>query len=63
MFFNNRDELIIWVIDNFFYGYTFKICELINLSDESLAKEIKQITRNEMRMGKQNNKYFLEYLY
>lgn len=63
MFFNSRNELIMWVIDRFYYGYMFKMSELVNLNDKTLAKEIKKITKNEMKMGKQNNRYFLEYLY
>ena len=63
MYFNSRDELIMWVLDKFYYGYIFRMCELTNLSDIALSKEIKQITRNEMRMGKENNVYFLEYLF
>lgn len=63
MFFNSRDELIMWVIDTFYCGYMFKMSELVRLSDKTLAKEIKAITKNEMRMGKQNNRYFLEYLF
>lgn len=61
--FNSREEMVVWVINNYFYGYTWKLIELIKLSDKRLSREISRITKGEMKMGKENNKYFLEYLY
>lgn len=61
--FYNRNEMIIWVIDNYFCGYMWKFSELTNLNDIRLAKEIKRISKNSIQMTKENNVYILEYLF
>ena len=63
MFFNSRDEMILWLIDNFFYGYMYKFSEMTNMSDNRLKREIKKLTKGKMSMFKENNVYFLEYLF
>ena len=61
--FQSRNEMILWLIDNFFYGYMYKFSEMANMSDNRLKKEIKKLTKGKMDMFKENNKYFLEYLF
>ena len=61
--FTCRNEMVLWVIDNYLYGYMYKMIELVNLNDNMLAREIKKITNGQLRMLKENNKYFLEYLF
>ena len=59
--FTCRNEMVLWVIDNYLYGYMYKMIELVNLNDNMLAREIKKVTNGQLRMLKENNKYFLEY--
>ena len=61
--FKNRDEMILWVIDNYFFGYTYKVYDMTNMSDNRLKKEIEKMTKGKMNMFKENSKYFLEYLF
>ena len=61
--FTCRNEMVLWIIDNYLYGYMYKMIELVNLNDNILAREIKKITKGQLRMLKKNNKYFLEYLF
>lgn len=61
--FTCRNEMVLWVIDNYLYGYMYKMIELVNLNDNMLAREIKKVTNGQLRMLKENNKYFLEYLF
>lgn len=61
--FQSRNEMILWLIDNFFYGYMYKFSEMTNMSDNRLKKEIKKLTKGKMNMFKENNVYFLEYLF
>lgn len=61
--FQSRNEMILWLIDNFFYGYMYKFSEMANMSDNRLKKEIEKMTKGEMNMFKENSVYFLEYLF
>lgn len=61
--FKNRDEMILWVIDNFFFGYTYKLYDMTNMSDLRLSREITYMTGGKMKMRKKNNVYILEYLF
>lgn len=61
--FKSRDEMILWVIDNFFFGYTYKVYDMTNMSDLRLSREITYMTGGKMKMRKKNNEYFLEYLF
>ena len=61
--FRSRNEMILWLIDNFFYGYMYKFSEMTNMSDSRLKKEIEKLTKGKMNMFKENSKYFLEYLF
>jgi hypothetical protein len=54
--------MILWLIDNFFYGYMYKFSEMANMSDNRLKKEIEKMTKGKMNMFKKNSVYFLEYL-
>jgi hypothetical protein len=60
--FQSRNEMILWLIDNFFYGYMYKFSEMANMSDNRLKKEIEKMTKGKMNMFKKNSVYFLEYL-
>ncbi len=60
--FSNRSELILWVIDNYFYGYMYKMTDLICMNDENLATEITEVSKGDLKMFKKDNEYFLEYL-
>ena len=61
--FQSRNEMILWLIDNFFCGYMYKFSEMTNMSDNRLKKEIEKLTKGKMSMFKENNVYFLEYLF
>ena len=61
--FRSRNEMILWLIDNFFYGYMYKFSEMANMSDNRLKKEIEKMTKGKMNMIKENSVYFLEYLF
>ena len=61
--FQSRNEMILWLIDNFFCGYMYKFSEMANMSDNRLKKEVKKLTKGKMNMFKENNVYFLEYLF
>ena len=63
MEFRSRNEMILWLIDNFFYGYMYKFSEMTNMSDNRLKKEIEKLTKGKINMFKENNVYFLEYLF
>ena len=61
--FQSRNEMILWLIDNFFCGYMYKFSEMANMSDNRLKKEVEKLTKGKMNMFKENNVYFLEYLF
>lgn len=61
--FQSRNEMILWLIDNFFCGYMYKFSEMTNMSDNRLKKEIEKLTKGKINMFKENNVYFLEYLF
>ena len=63
MSFISRNEMILWVVDNYFYGYMYKITDLICMNDKNLANEIEKISKGDLKMVKKGNRYFLEYLY
>lgn len=61
--FETRGEMILLVIDNYYFGYTYKIYDMTNMSDLKLSREITYMTHDRMKMRKKNNKYYLEYLF
>ena len=61
--FETRGEMILWVIDNYYFGYTYKIYDMTNMNDLKLSREITYMTHDRMKMRKKNNKYYLEYLF
>jgi hypothetical protein len=41
----------------------YKFSEMTNMSDNRLKKEIEKLTKGKINMFKENNVYFLEYLF
>ena len=57
--FSNKDELILFVLDLYYFGSVYQLSFMRQLSDNDLAQEIKKLTRGEMELYVENKNYFL----
>ena len=57
--FSSKDELILFVLDLYYFGSVYQLSFMRQLSDSDLAQEIKKLTRGEMELYVENKKYFL----
>ena len=57
--FSNKDELILFVLDLYCFGFVYQLSFMRQLSDSDLAQEIKKLTRGEMELYVENKNYFL----
>lgn len=57
--FSSKDELILFVLDLYYFGSVYQLSFMRQLSDNDLAQEIKKLTRGEMELYVENKNYFL----
>ena len=57
--FSSKDELILFVLDLYYFGSVYQLSFMRHLSDSDLAQEIKKLTRGEMELYVENKNYFL----
>lgn len=57
--FSSKDELILFVLDLYYFGSVYQLSFMRQLSDSDLAQEIKKLTRGEMELYVENKNYFL----
>lgn len=58
--FSSKDELILFVLDLYYFGSVYQLSFMRQLSDSDLAQEIKKLTRGEMELYVENKNYFLK---
>ena len=57
--FSSKDELILFVLDLYYFGSVYQLSFMRQLSDNDLAQEIKKLTKGEMELYVENKNYFL----
>ena len=57
--FSSKDELILFVLDLYCFGFVYQLSFMRQISDNDLAQEIKKLTRGEMELYVENKNYFL----
>lgn len=58
--FDTKEQMILWIVDNYYQSFMFMFSRLESLNDRRLAEDIKIITKNDYELIIKDGKYYLK---
>ena len=58
--FDTKEQMILWIVDNYYQSFMFMFSRLESLNNRRLAEDIKIITKNDYKLIIKDGKYYLK---